>query len=298
MSARNHRTREPRTRRTRRTHRTHRTYRTIRTYRTLRTHEKHCRDRIDRLRLPDVVPGKVHRALPAGAHAARQPQLPRRYDGQTARRLCTEHCLHAGAARRAAAADGDRRRRLRRLPPVARRRRHRHVAGAAGPRQVHARRSSAAPTPTTTRSRPSTPARWPTPASCRSGPCRTAAWPSFSPNDPGAMVQYAEECRALGIPFIFDPGQQCARMSGDELRDGIIGATVVIVERLRVRTAAAEDRHERARHSAAADEALIVTKGENGSIGADRRRFRSTCRPSRRAASSIRRASATRFAAA
>jgi adenosine kinase len=50
-----------------------------------------------------------------------------------------------------------------------------------------------------------------------------------APNDPGAMVQYAEECRTLGVPFIFDPGQQCARMSGDELRDGITGATIVIV---------------------------------------------------------------------
>src|SRR5690242_14990766 len=39
----------------------------------------------------------------------------------------------------------------------------------------------------------------------------------ISPNDPGAMVQYAEECRTLGIRYIFDPGQQCARMSGDEL---------------------------------------------------------------------------------
>src|SRR5262245_12737170 len=50
-----------------------------------------------------------------------------------------------------------------------------------------------------------------------------------SPNDPNAMVQYAEECRTLGIRFIFDPGQQCARMSGDELRDGIDGASIVIV---------------------------------------------------------------------
>src|SRR5947207_15751237 len=39
----------------------------------------------------------------------------------------------------------------------------------------------------------------------------------ISPNDPTAMVQYAEECRTLGIKFIFDPGQQCARMSGEEL---------------------------------------------------------------------------------
>src|SRR5437868_9811389 len=30
----------------------------------------------------------------------------------------------------------------------------------------------------------------------------------LSPNDPDAMVQYAEECRTLRIPFIFDPGQQ------------------------------------------------------------------------------------------
>src|SRR5262252_5108123 len=27
----------------------------------------------------------------------------------------------------------------------------------------------------------------------------------IAPNDPGAMVQYAEECRTLGIRFIFDP---------------------------------------------------------------------------------------------
>ena len=43
----------------------------------------------------------------------------------------------------------------------------------------------------------------------------------ISPNDPAAMVQYAEECRTLGIRAIFDPGQQCARMSGDELNDGL-----------------------------------------------------------------------------
>src|SRR5216117_2575590 len=51
----------------------------------------------------------------------------------------------------------------------------------------------------------------------------------IAPNDPGAMVQYAEECRTLGIPYIFDPGQQCARMAGDELREGVTGAALVIV---------------------------------------------------------------------
>ena len=85
-----------------------------------------------------------------------------------------------------------------------------------------------------------------------------------SPNDPGAMVQYAEECRALGIRYIFDPGQQVARMSGEELKDGTVGADVVICndyeyEILKQKTGLTED--EILRHS----DALIVTKGEHGS---------------------------------
>jgi adenosine kinase len=86
----------------------------------------------------------------------------------------------------------------------------------------------------------------------------------IAPNDPGAMVQYAEECRALGIPFIFDPGQQCARMEGDQLRDGINGATIVIVndyelELLRQKTGMSEA------DILVVAKALIVTKGEHGS---------------------------------
>jgi adenosine kinase len=109
------------------------------------------------------------------------------------------------------------------------------------------------------------------------------------------MVQYAEECRTLGIPFIFDPGQQCARMSGDELRDGIDGARIVIVndyelELLRRRPARRSD-------DPARGEALIVTRGEHGS-SVLHATAASTCRPSRRTASSIRPASATRSAAA
>jgi len=86
----------------------------------------------------------------------------------------------------------------------------------------------------------------------------------ISPNDPAAMVQYAEECRTLGIKFIFDPGQQCARMSGDELEDGVVGAAIVICndyeyELLKQKTGLSEaDILDKAG-------ALIVTKGEHGS---------------------------------
>jgi adenosine kinase len=49
-----------------------------------------------------------------------------------------------------------------------------------------------------------------------------------APNDPEAMQQYAEECRALGIRYIYDPSQQVARMDGDALKDGLVGASIVV----------------------------------------------------------------------
>jgi adenosine kinase len=85
----------------------------------------------------------------------------------------------------------------------------------------------------------------------------------ISPNDPAAMVQYAEECRTLGLPFIWDPGQQCTRMSGAELRTGFEASTLIICndyefELLRQKTDIDED--------SALDhtETLVVTRGEAG----------------------------------
>jgi adenosine kinase len=85
----------------------------------------------------------------------------------------------------------------------------------------------------------------------------------ISPNDPAAMVQYAEECRTLGLPFVWDPGQQCARMSGQELAEGIHGAAIVIcndyeIELMKQKTGLDEDGI--VRHAGA----LIVTRGEHG----------------------------------
>jgi len=50
-----------------------------------------------------------------------------------------------------------------------------------------------------------------------------------SPNDPAAMARYAEECRHSGVPFLYDPSQQVARLSGEELRQGLSGAAILIV---------------------------------------------------------------------
>lgn len=50
----------------------------------------------------------------------------------------------------------------------------------------------------------------------------------IGPNDPAAMDVYARECRELGIPFVFDPSQQVARLSGDEILTGLDGAAILI----------------------------------------------------------------------
>ncbi|HUF47022.1 MAG TPA: carbohydrate kinase family protein [Vicinamibacterales bacterium] len=104
----------------------------------------------------------------------------------------------------------------------------------------------------------------------------------ISPNDPSAMVQYAEECRTLGIRFVFDPGQQCARMSGEELAAGLEGAAILICndyefELLRQKTGLSEaEVLERAG-------ILVVTRGEHGSsvIADDRRVDVAAVRPQR-----------------
>ena len=85
----------------------------------------------------------------------------------------------------------------------------------------------------------------------------------ISPNDPAAMTQYAEECRTLKVPYIFDPGQQVARMSGPELTDGISGAKMVICndyefELIRQKTGLTEE--EMLKQA----ELLVITRGEDG----------------------------------
>ena len=46
----------------------------------------------------------------------------------------------------------------------------------------------------------------------------------ISPNDPAAMQKNIQECKALGIPYAYDPSQQIARADGDTLREGVEGA--------------------------------------------------------------------------
>ncbi len=86
----------------------------------------------------------------------------------------------------------------------------------------------------------------------------------ISPNDPKAMVKYACECQELDIPYIYDPGQQIVRLSGEELVDGVKGSRIMVVndyefEMLKNKTGLSEE------EVLTLTETLIVTRGGEGS---------------------------------
>jgi adenosine kinase len=49
----------------------------------------------------------------------------------------------------------------------------------------------------------------------------------ISADDPEGMLGHTEECRAAGYPFVADPSQQLARMSGEQAIDLIDGAALL-----------------------------------------------------------------------
>lgn len=54
-------------------------------------------------------------------------------------------------------------------------------------------------------------------------------WVIISPNDPEAMIRYAEQCQELGIHYVYDPSQQLARLSGEDIMRSMQGADVLTV---------------------------------------------------------------------
>lgn len=46
----------------------------------------------------------------------------------------------------------------------------------------------------------------------------------ISADDPVAMREHVRECKALGVPYLYDPSQQLVRMTPEELREGVEGA--------------------------------------------------------------------------
>jgi adenosine kinase len=92
----------------------------------------------------------------------------------------------------------------------------------------------------------------------------TIAFVVISPNDPPAMAAHTEYCRARDLPFLYDPSQQVTRLSGEEMREGLRGAAILIVNDyefgiLQHKTGLSKEDFERE------VPVLIVTHGPDGS---------------------------------
>ena len=86
----------------------------------------------------------------------------------------------------------------------------------------------------------------------------------ISPNDPQAMVTYPAECQELGIPYLYDPSQQIVRLAGEDLRKGLEGCSLLVIndyefELLREKTSLSA---EAIRHTPS--RACVVTLGAEG----------------------------------
>lgn len=51
----------------------------------------------------------------------------------------------------------------------------------------------------------------------------------ISPDDPTAMRNRIRECAAAGIPYLYDPSQQLARVSVEDITEGVRGAKLIVV---------------------------------------------------------------------
>ncbi len=88
---------------------------------------------------------------------------------------------------------------------------------------------------------------------------------TISPNDPQAMVRYAAECRELGLPYLYDPSQQIIRLSGDQLRAGLEGCALLVVNDYEFSLIRERTGLEAEAIQAAPSRACVVTCGAEGS---------------------------------
>ena len=87
----------------------------------------------------------------------------------------------------------------------------------------------------------------------------------ISPNDPEAMLSYAQECKRLAIPFAFDPSQQLARLDGDSLRQSVPGASYLLCNEYELAMILNKTGWSQ-QEMVGMVEALILTLGKKGSV--------------------------------
>ncbi len=85
----------------------------------------------------------------------------------------------------------------------------------------------------------------------------------ISPNDPGAMKKFAAECRQLEVPYLYDPSQQVARLSGEDLTRDLTGAKFLFCNEYEFELIKSKTGLDRAEILSRVDY-LVVTLGKKG----------------------------------
>jgi len=86
----------------------------------------------------------------------------------------------------------------------------------------------------------------------------------ISPNDPTAMCKYSSECKNLGIPYLYDPGQQVVRNEPSEIKEGILHAQSLFINDYEYELIQKHTGMNDADIRAAVDY-VVITLGERGS---------------------------------
>ncbi len=85
-----------------------------------------------------------------------------------------------------------------------------------------------------------------------------------SPNSPEAMTKFAEECRELKIPYLYDPSQQILRLEGQELARDMEGAHFLFVNDYEFGLISKKTGFDLA-HMLLHVDVIVVTRGKDGS---------------------------------
>lgn len=92
----------------------------------------------------------------------------------------------------------------------------------------------------------------------------------ISPTDPEAMARSVHECRTHGVPFLFDPGKQTPRLDGEQILDGLNGASVLVGNDYEF-AMMAQQTGKREEELIATVPLVVVTRGDQGSTIYDNR---------------------------
>lgn len=87
----------------------------------------------------------------------------------------------------------------------------------------------------------------------------------IAPQNPRAMIQFANEYKSLGIPYLFDPGMQLPWLTENDLRQGVKGATILIGNDYEVDVMEKKLMINDLNHLSKDGKIIITTLGEKGS---------------------------------